>query len=62
MQVFYFIRVGVKKLHKKMCMHRYSFRKTVLLIGRRYAEYECTKCGKIGHMRYDHEYEIEHVG
>jgi hypothetical protein len=62
MQVFYIIKVAANKLRKKICMHRWSYRKTVLLIGRRWAEYECTKCGKIGHIRYDHECEIEHAG
>jgi hypothetical protein len=30
----------------------------LVLVGRRWAQYECSKCGKIGHQRYDHDFEI----
>ena len=61
MKVFYILRAGVEKIRKKLCPHRWAYKKTVTLIGRRYAEYVCVKCGKAGHMRYDHDYEIKNV-
>ena len=45
-------------IRKKLCLHNWTYIGAKTLIGRRWAEYRCIKCGKIGHMRYDYEYEI----
>jgi hypothetical protein len=55
--MLYFISVGYKKLRQKLCFHKWCYDKRLVLVGRPHAQYSCSKCGKVGHLKYSYEYE-----
>lgn len=66
MQAFYFIalisRNKLRKIRQKFCFHHWTYAKSTFLIGRRYAQYECPKCNKVAHMRYDYDCDSSAAG
>lgn len=55
----HFVRNFLVRINQRFCLHRWSYNRSVTLVGRRCAEHVCMKCGKLGHIIYRHDYEIK---
>jgi hypothetical protein len=64
MQILYsicrFIAKRAVSVRQKLCIHHWTYHHSTVLVGRRWAQFQCTNCGKIGHRRYDHDFECSH--
>jgi hypothetical protein len=60
--IAYISKKKLNKIRQKFCFHHWAYSKSTFLIGRRYAQYECAKCHKIAHMRYDYDCESHAAG
>ena len=55
----HFLKRAFVRMNQTFCSHKWVYDKSLFLLGRRCAEYNCKKCGKIGHVVYKYDYELK---